>query len=63
MLAVHDLCKSFHGTAAAADVSFELRSGSLGLVGEPGSGKTTIARILVGLVTPDTRVAESRGRL
>ncbi|MGI5284518.1 ABC transporter ATP-binding protein [Nonomuraea polychroma] len=63
MLAVHDLCKSFHGTVAADRVSFELPSGgSLGLVGESGSGKTTIARMLVGLVRPDSGTITVDGR-
>ncbi|MEU6716055.1 ATP-binding cassette domain-containing protein [Nonomuraea sp. NPDC046802] len=63
MLAVHDLCKSFHGTVAADRVSFELpEGGSLGLVGESGSGKTTIARMLVGLVTPDSGTITVDGR-
>ncbi|MFF0328070.1 ABC transporter ATP-binding protein [Nonomuraea angiospora] len=72
MLGVRDLCKSFHGSVAADQVSFELPpGGSLGLVGESGSGKTTIARMLVGLVTPDSgaitvdgraRSAKERGR-
>ncbi|MGV9378703.1 ABC transporter ATP-binding protein [Nonomuraea sp. NPDC003707] len=63
MLGVHDLCKSFHGSVAADQVSFELPpGGSLGLVGESGSGKTTIARMLVGLVTPDSGTITVDGR-
>ncbi|WP_113704509.1 ABC transporter ATP-binding protein [Nonomuraea lactucae] len=64
MLAVDNLSKSFAGTVAADDVSFELADGgSLGLVGESGSGKTTIARMLVGLVTPDSGTITVNGRV
>jgi peptide/nickel transport system ATP-binding protein len=39
--------------SAVADVSFELQTGqTFGLVGESGCGKTTIARLLVGLERP-----------
>jgi len=38
---------------AVADVNFDLRAGrTFGLVGESGCGKTTIARLLVGLERP-----------
>jgi len=39
---------------AVDDVSFDVRAGEvLGIVGESGCGKSTVARILVGLVRPD----------
>ena len=38
---------------AVEDVSFQVREGeTFGLAGETGSGKTTIARVLVGLYKP-----------
>jgi ABC-type glutathione transport system ATPase component len=44
------LRKQFGGLVAVDDVSFRLRPGrSLAIVGESGAGKTTIARMLVGL--------------
>jgi oligopeptide transport system ATP-binding protein len=55
LLEVRDLCKSFHvrespDLVAVDMVSFGLEAGSsLAIVGESGAGKTTIARILVGL--------------
>jgi oligopeptide transport system ATP-binding protein len=56
---------------AVEDVSFELAKGeSLGIVGESGCGKTTVARCIVGLQRPDagsiridgTDVVETRDR-
>jgi peptide/nickel transport system ATP-binding protein len=57
LLAVHDLQVSYTPTApdglpvrAVDGVSFELEAGaSLAIVGETGSGKTTLARALLGL--------------
>ncbi|MDH3241551.1 MAG: ABC transporter ATP-binding protein, partial [Alphaproteobacteria bacterium] len=52
----------FAGAAAAKaavkavdDVSFEIRHGEcLGLVGESGCGKTTLSKIILGAIRPDT---------
>jgi peptide/nickel transport system ATP-binding protein len=42
-------------TVALQDVSFEIGAGeSVGLVGETGSGKTTVARCILGLASPDS---------
>jgi len=60
LLNATDLSKTFpeksrgKGTTALSHVSFSLAPGeSLGVVGESGCGKTTLARILSGFLTPD----------
>jgi rhamnose transport system ATP-binding protein len=46
--------KSFGGTIAVDDVSFELRSGEvLALLGENGAGKSTCVKLFAGLYRPD----------
>jgi peptide/nickel transport system ATP-binding protein len=48
--------------SAVAGVSFELSEGeTFGLVGESGCGKTTVARLLVGLERPGAGSIEFRG--
>lgn len=50
------LRKSFAGSASPAldDIDLEVRTGQMtGLVGPDGAGKTTLVRILAGLVVPD----------
>ena len=45
------------------DVSFELRAGrTLGIVCESGSGKTTVARMVLGLLEPDAGRVEFLGQ-
>ena len=47
---------------AVEDVSFEIANGeSLGIVGESGCGKTTVARCVVGLQRPDSGVISLDG--
>jgi ABC-type glutathione transport system ATPase component len=49
------LRKQFDDLVAVDDVSFRLRPGrSLAIVGESGAGKTTIARMVVGLERPSS---------
>jgi len=72
LLSVEDLWKSYRTShllrgattsVAVRGVSFELfRGESVGLVGESGSGKTTIARSILGLVTPDSGSIRVDGR-
>ncbi len=62
ILAVNDLHKTFHdrgadgaaGVVALAGLSFTvLRGECFGLLGESGSGKTTAAKVILGLERPD----------
>ncbi|GAB2485728.1 ABC transporter ATP-binding protein [Promicromonospora xylanilytica] len=58
LLQAAGVARTFHVAGreivAAADVSFTLRAGrTLGLIGESGSGKSTTARLLLGLDRPD----------
>jgi peptide/nickel transport system ATP-binding protein len=58
VLQLRNVSKTFtpHGEAVRALDGVDLALGrgeTLGLVGETGSGKTTLARVLLGLITPD----------
>ncbi|GAA3467365.1 ABC transporter ATP-binding protein [Nonomuraea roseola] len=53
LLRVTGLRKDYRQVRAVREVSLEVAEGeSVGVVGESGSGKTTVARCVLGLVTP-----------
>ena len=61
-LAARSLVKRYGIVAAADDVSLTLEPGTVtALVGQNGSGKTTVLRLLAGAVRPDAGVVEHDG--
>ncbi|HEU4710099.1 MAG TPA: ATP-binding cassette domain-containing protein [Pyrinomonadaceae bacterium] len=56
------LTKSFGNFEAVQGITFEVAYGEIfGLIGESGTGKTTILRMLAGLLTPDDGNCEIAG--
>jgi len=54
VIRAHDLMRSFGAVQAVAGVSFDIERGEIfGLVGPDGAGKTTIMRMLAGVLRPD----------
>ena len=61
LLSVRDLSVSYGGRRVVSDVSFDLQRGrSLALIGESGSGKSTIAKAVLRLLPRDSGRAEGR---
>ncbi|HYW74284.1 MAG TPA: ATP-binding cassette domain-containing protein [Pyrinomonadaceae bacterium] len=57
-----ELTKSFGKIDAVQGINFDVPYGEIfGLVGESGTGKTTILRMLAGLLTPDSGSSEIAG--
>jgi ABC-type uncharacterized transport system ATPase subunit len=63
LLQMEDITKVYPGTVANNAVSFAVDAGEIhALVGENGTGKTTLMRVLYGMTTPDRGVIRWRGR-
>lgn len=62
-LNAHNLAKYFGPVAALADTSFDIGPGEiLGVVGQRGSGKTTLFQVLSGAQTPTSGLIQIDGR-
>ncbi len=52
---IKNLIKTFGSTTAIDDLSLEIEKGKItGLIGADAAGKTTIIRLIIGLLTPDS---------
>jgi len=62
-LRAHRLSKHFSGIRVVKDVDFTIHPGEIvGYLGPNGSGKTTTARMLAGLLDPSSGFVEYDGR-
>lgn len=52
-LAVRDVHLSFGETSVLRGINLDLASGSLAVIGPSGGGKSTLLRVLAGLIPPD----------
>ncbi|MDR1218135.1 MAG: sugar ABC transporter ATP-binding protein [Treponema sp.] len=63
LLEIKDLCKNFGVTVALNHVSFAVRRGEIrGLIGENGSGKSTVSSIIAGMQNADSGKMFLEGR-
>lgn len=64
VLHLEHIAKSFGRKKVLSDVSFQLNAGSLtGIVGENGSGKSVLMKIIVGILKPQYGSVIVQGRL
>lgn len=52
---ISNLTKTFDKTTAIDNLSLEIEKGKItGLIGADGAGKTTLIRLIIGLLLPDS---------
>lgn len=62
MISINNITKSYGNIQALKGVSFEVQEGELfGLIGPDGAGKTSLLRILMSLLLPDSGSATMNG--
>ncbi len=62
MLAVSNLSKSFGSTPAVQNVAFTIPAGGIvGILGKNGAGKSTILRLIAGILAPDSGDIQIQG--
>lgn len=60
LIEIKNICKSYKGHQVLKNISFSMMEGQIcGLVGENGVGKTTLLRIISGLITKDSGEIET----
>ena len=61
-LRMKGICKTFGPVKALVDASLEVMPGTIhGLVGQNGAGKSTIIKVLAGIIAPDAGTVEIGG--
>ena len=60
---LRDVAFSYGGVAALSNISFDVHEGEyLGIIGPNGGGKTTLLKIMLGLIKPDTGAVRLLGQ-
>ena len=59
----YNLCKSFGKNFSVSSLSINIKKGDIyGFIGPNGSGKTTVMKTILGLLTPDSGIVELFGK-
>ncbi len=59
----YNLCKSFGKNFSVSSLSINIKKGDIyGFIGPNGSGKTTVMKTILGLLTPDSGIIELFGK-